>query len=174
MESLFENVYTDTKESVRELFAQRYKVIRWIFLPLFSVEAVIFLLGLLLVDPKRYWFLFLVCAAGACYYFFLPRIQTGRYFRHMMQHYDGAIPETRVIFTEEDITIWFGQDCSHVPYNKITSVYFGKHILLLRAGKVMSATLMQDAFVKGSKEELVKFLQAKCPNLKMKIPDWKW
>lgn len=58
MDSLFENVYTDTKESVRELFAQRYKVIRWIFLPLLSVEAVIFLLGLLLVDPKRYWFLF--------------------------------------------------------------------------------------------------------------------
>ena len=167
MDSLFENVYTDTKEGMWELLGQRNKVIRWIFGGLFSVEAVIFLLGLLLVDPKRYWFLFLICTAGACYYIFLPRIQTGRYFRHMMQHYDGTIPETRVIFTEEDITIWFGQDCSHVPYNKITDVYFGNHILLLRAGKVMSATLMQEAFTKGNEEKFVEFLRAKCPNLKM-------
>ena len=167
MDSLYENVYTDTRKSMREVFRQRQKVIRRIVCVLMSAEAALFLYGMLLLDPKRYWFPFLLCAAGACYYIFLPRIQTGRYFKHMMRHYDGTMPETRVIFTEEEITCWFGKDCSHVPYKKITGVYFGNYTIQLRAGKVMSATLMQEAFTKGNEEKFVEFLRAKCPNLKM-------
>lgn len=157
-----------------EVYRQRFIVMRLVFSVLLSFEAVIFLLGGLLLGTVRYWGLFLFCAAAACYYIFLPRIQTKRYMRNMKRHYDGAIPETRVICTEEDITIWFGKDCGHMPYAKITKVRFGSRIINLRAGNVMQATLLQDAFVKGSKEEFVKFLQAKCPNLKMKIPEWKW
>ncbi len=174
MESVFENIYTDTEESMLELYSQRNKAMRWFFSVLFSCEAVIFLLGILLLGTLRNWILFLICSAGAGYYIFLPKIQTKRYFKHMKQHYDGSIPETCVICTDEDITIWFGKNCGHMSYQKITSAYFGTKIIILRAGKVTSATLLQDAFAKGSKEEFVKFLQAKCPNLKMKMPDWKW
>ena len=166
MDTLFENVYTDTKESMLELYRQRNKAIRWIFSVLFSGEAVIFLLGGLLLDTLQYWLLFCICAAGACYYIFLPRIQTGRYLKLIKRHYDGCIPETRVICTEEDIAVLFSKDCGHLDYEKITRVYFGNNIIVLQAGKVQHVTMLQDAFTKGSFEGFKAFLREKCPNAK--------
>ena len=174
MESVFENIYTDTEKSMLELYRQRSKAVRWIFSVLFSCEAVIFLLGSLLLDTLRNWIWFLICSAVAGYYIFLPKIQTKRYFKHMKRHYDGCIPETRVICTEEDIVVGFGKDCGHVAYEKITSVRFGNNMIILQAGKVQRVTMLQDAFTKGTKEEFVRFLQVKCPNMKMKLPSWKW
>ena len=173
MEILFENVYTDTEESMLEMYRLDTKGRRWIFEAIFAAYAVFFLFIILAAGKPLYWVVFLFCIAYFAYYLFLPQIMTRRYFKHMKQHYDGSIPETRVICTEEDIAVWFGQDCGHMPYDKITKVHFGKNIIRLYAGKVLRATLLQNAFTKGTKEEFVEFLRVNCPNLITKLPDGK-
>ena len=174
MEVLFENVYTDTEESMLELHCQRGKGRRWFFIVLFICYTAFFLYTAIAWGTVLNRIMFCFCAGYAVYLIFLPRINTKRYFKHMKRHYDGSIPETRVICTEEDITVWFGKDCGHLPYDKITKIYFYNNIISLQAGKVLRATLIQDAFTKGTKEEFIEFLRVKCPNLKMKLPDWKW
>ena len=174
MESLFENIYTDTEESTMELGRQIGKGSRWFFIVLFACYTVFFLVAVWAVENILYWAMLFLCAGYLLYLLFLPRIKTKRYFKNMKQHHNGIVPETRVICTEEDITVWFGKNCGHIPYDKITKVCFYKNIICLEAGKVSRAVLLQDAFTKGTKEEFIDFLRMKCPNLKIKLPDWKW
>lgn len=165
MEVLFENVYTDTEEVMKELYRQRSKVRRWLFAVLFSFYTMVYIHLVRNDGNILYWIFLFVCGGYAIFYLFYPTIVTKRYFKNMKKHYDGKVPETRILCTEEDITVWFGKDCGHLSYDKITKIYFYRNIIELQEGKMKRATLLQDAFTKGTKGEFLEFLRVKCPNL---------
>ena len=165
MEVLFENVYTDTEQIMMEHYRRHGRVIRWILVLFFSAYTMVYVHLVREKGEIFYWVMLFVCGGCVVFYFFYPRIWTMRYFRNMKKHYDGKVPETRVLCTEEDITVWFGKDCGHLAYDKITKILFYPNMVELLEGKMKRVTLLQDAFIKGSNEEFLEFLRVKCPNL---------
>ena len=165
MEVLFENVYTDTEQIMMELYRRRGRIIRWIFVLLFSAYTMFYLHLVREKGEIFHWVMLFICGGAVGFYFFYPRIQTIRYFRNMKRHFAGKVPETRVLCTEEDITVCIEKDCMHLSYNKITKILFYRNMIELLEGKMKRVTLVQDAFTKGTKEEFLEFLRVKCPNL---------
>lgn len=169
MEVLFENVYIDTEQGMLELYRQRGKGKRRLIMLLFAVYTVIALLLVVLKNTVYSWILLALCIGYILYLLFIPRMNTKRYFNAIKKHYDGVVPETRNVCTEEAIVVHFGDDRAYIPYDKITEIHFYDNAIFILAG-VKGTTLQKHGFIKGTTSEFIEFLQKKCPNIKTRLP----
>ena len=77
------------------------------------------------------------------------------------------IPETRVVFTDENIQMFEGMVHLTVEYRKLTKGIRLKHSYALMTGKRTAVLIQPDGFTKGSLAELRAFLGEKCPGIQI-------
>ena len=77
------------------------------------------------------------------------------------------MPETRVVFSDENIQMFEGMVHLTVEYRKITRAIRLKHSYALMTGKRTAVLIKPDGFTRGSLEELRRFLGEKCPGIQI-------
>ena len=168
MEILFENVYVSDKKMMREFF-RKYSVgprpvISIITGILMLIELPALVVGIML--RQDVWMLAVMYLVFILVQFF-PRLFAWASMRNMRKQNDGMIPETKVVFTEENIQMFEGMVHLTVEYRKITGGIRLKHSYALMTGKRNAVLLKPDRFTKGSLEELRRFLGEKCPGIEI-------
>ena len=166
MEILFENVYVSDKKMMREFF-RKYSVgprpvISIITGILMLIELPALVVGIML--RQDVWLLATMYLVLIVVQFF-PNLFAWSSLRNARKQNDGVMPETRVVFTGEDIQMFEGMVHLTVEYRKITRGVRLKHSYALMTGKRTAVLIKDDAFTKGSLEELRSFLAQKCPGI---------
>ena len=77
-----------------------------------------------------------------------------------------------VQFFENEVTAKYGRTTNTISYEQITDIIVLNHTIILNVKKVTGIPISPKHFTKGSVEELYRFLQVKCPGVK--LPGWKW
>ena len=168
METLFENVYVSDEKMMREFF-RKYSVgprplISIITGILMLIELPALVLGIMLREDV--WLLATMYLVLILVQFF-PRLFAWLSLRNMRKQNDGLVPETRVVFTGENIQMFEGMVHLTVDYRKIIKGIRLKHSYALMTGKRNAVLLKPDRFTKGSLEELHRFLGEKCPGIQI-------
>lgn len=168
METLFENVYVSDEKMMREFF-RKYSVgptpvISIITGILMLIELPALVVGIMLREDV--WLLATMYLVLVLVQFF-PRLFAWASLRNMKKQNDGVIPETRVVFTEENIQMFEGMMHLTIEYRKIIKGIRLKHSYALMTGKRNAVLLKPDRFTKGSLEELRSFLGDKCPGIQI-------
>ena len=166
METLFENVYVSDKKMMREFF-RKYSVgprpvISIITGILMLIELPALVVGIML--RQDVWLLATMYLVLIVVQFF-PNLFAWSSLRNARKQNDGVMPETRVVFTGEDIQMFEGMVHLTVEYRKITRGVRLKHSYALMTGKRNAVLLKPDRFTKGNLEELRRFLREKCPGI---------
>ena len=160
---LFENIYTDTLETLEEmnqnLYAQNQKHYTWIF----GVFSVIFLLLGLLADIKFLLYC-LVFLSLLIYYRQLHKRAAKQQLSAALAFYDGEMPTQIVRITED--TLYYINGCQSfcVPLRKLSRATVTKNGLIIRAGYYFQFYLSKNAFTRGTYEDFLEFLKEKCPS----------
>ncbi|MBR2048462.1 MAG: hypothetical protein IJ960_07685 [Oscillospiraceae bacterium] len=161
---LFEVQYKDTQELMEEIFKHISTKTRRIYGTVFSVGCLIFLPSIFVLGGKYiFWFLF-----SLGYLIFIltrHKLYARRYIKQMMTHYDGVMPDQFFRFTEDTVYSVQGDLIFHLPLRKLTRATATRNTLNLYAGKTHRLTIVKVAFIKGSYQEFLAFLRAKCPDL---------
>ena len=166
MEVLFENVYTDTEKMFREITAKIGMRKLWFWLMLYIPLDLYFLWSILI---ERTWITatMLLISLGYTFWIVLRPIYVGKStIRKLRKYYNGTIPETIVQFGDK-ITVRGPDSMFSMTYEKLTKVYFLKHSVVLRAGKVSTIIIATTGFTKGSLPEFYEFLCETCPQLRL-------
>ena len=168
METLFENVYVSDEKMMREFF-RKYSVgprpvISIITGILMLIELPALVVGIILREDV--WLLATMYLVLILVQFF-PRLFAWASLRNMRKQNDGMIPETKVVFTEENIQMFEGMVHLTIEYRRITRCVRLKHSYALMTGKRNALLLKPDGFTVGSLEELRTFLGEKCPEIKI-------
>lgn len=166
MEILFENTFFSDKYMMREFF-RKYSigprpVISIITCALMLLYSPVLIVGMML--RRDVWLLAVMYLVFMIVQFF-PRIFAWSSLRNAKKQNDGVLPETRVIFTEENIRIFEGMVHLTVEYRKVTKAIRLKHSYAVMTGKRTAVLLKPDAFTKGSFKEFRAFLSEKCPGI---------
>ena len=166
MEILFENVYVSDKKMMREFF-RKYSVgprpvISIITGILMLIELPALVVGIML--RQEVWLLATMYLVLIVVQFF-PNLFAWSSQRNARKQNDGVMPETRVVFTEENIQMFEGMVHLTVEYRKITKGIRLKHSYALMTGKRTAVLIKPECFTKGSLEELRSFLARKCPRI---------
>ena len=132
-----------------------------IWIPLFLISMWFEILG------WQHWFFFLLSLGYTLYYYFLPVINAKRYMRHALKYHNGVIPENHELFTEQEIILRDHAGETRLSYDKFDKAQSTEHMLILTARKYMRLIVHKDCFTKGTYEEFLAFLRAKCPDLKI-------
>ena len=98
---------------------------------------------------------------------FFPRLFAWASHRNAKKQNEGVMPETRVVFTEENIQMFEGMVHLTIEYRKITKGIRLKHSYALMTGKRNAVLLKPDRFTVGNLEELRRFLGEKCPGIQI-------
>ena len=133
---------------------------------IFAVSCLIFLPAAFVVGGK-YIFLFLFTLGYLIFVLTRHKLYARRYIKQMTAHYDGQMPDQFFRFTEDTVYSVQGDLIFHLPLRKLTRATATRNVLNLYAGKTHRLSIVKDAFVKGSYEEFLAFLRAKCPDLKI-------
>ena len=166
MEALLENTYICDKKMMRE-FYRKYSVgptpiISIVTAVLMLIELPALVVGIML--RRDVWMLAVMYLVFILVQFF-PRLFTWANLRNAKKQNDGVMPETRVAFTDENIQMFEGMVHLTVEYRKNTRGVRLKHSYALMTGKRTAVLIKDDAFTKGSLEELRSFLAQKCPGI---------
>ena len=166
MEALLENTYICDKKMMRE-FYRKYSVgptpiISIVTAVLMVIELPALVVGIML--RRDVWMLAVMYLVFILVQFF-PNLFAWSSLRNARKQNDGVMPETRVVFTGEDIQMFEGMVHLTVEYRKITRGVRLKHSYALMTGKRTAVLIKDDAFTKGSLEELRSFLAQKCPGI---------
>ena len=166
MEILFENTYITDKHMMREFF-RKYSiglrpVISIITTILMVIYAPVLVVGVKL--GRDVWLLAAMYLVFITLQFF-PRLFAWSSLRNTKKQNDGLMPETRVVFTEENIQMFEGMVHLTVEYRKITKAIRLKHSYALMTGKRTAVLLKPDRFTKGSFDAFRGFLAQKCPGI---------
>ena len=166
MEALSENTYICDKKMMRE-FYRKYSVgptpiISIVTAVLMVIELPALVVGIML--RRDVWLLAVMYLVFILVQFF-PRLFTWANLRNAKKQNDGVMPQTRVVFTDENIQMFEGMVHLTVEYRKITKAIRLKHSYALMTGKRTAVLIKPDRFTKGSLEELRRFLGEKCPGI---------
>ena len=166
MDTLFENVYISDKKMMREFF-RKYSVgprpvISIITGIVMLIELPALVVGMIL--RQDVWLLATMYLVLIVVQFF-PNLFAWSSLRNARKQNDGVMPETRVVFTGENIQMFEGMVHLTVEYRRITRGVRLKHSYALMTGKRTAVLIKDDAFTKGNLEELRGFLAQKCPGI---------
>lgn len=172
-ELLFECRYQPTEELSREAIRATRPGWQIVFVVIYALLG-LRTLGMILVTTllfgyvEPYAVLVLLLFLGALLYFsFRPRLMAKRQIRRIRDFFDGQMPEYQIRFTRDHIINAAAGNEHRIPYAKLNKVWHTKHILILGVDKVTSVAIPKNSFTKGSYEEFLAFLRAKCPDLKI-------
>jgi hypothetical protein len=168
METLLENTYICDKKMMRE-FYRKYSVgptpiISIVTAVLMLIELPALVVGIML--RRDVWMLAVMYLVFILVQFF-PRLFTWANLRNAKKQNDGVMPETRVVFSDENIQMFEGMVHLTVEYRKITRAIRLKHSYALMTGKRTAVLIKPDGFTRGSLEELRRFLGEKCPGIQI-------
>lgn len=168
MEALFEITYICDKKMMRE-FYRKYSVgptpiISIVTAVLMLIELPALVVGIML--RRDVWMLAVMYLVFILVQFF-PRLFTWANLRNAKKQNDGVMPETRVVFTDENIQMFEGMVHLTVEYRKITKAIRLKHSYALMTGKRTAVLIKPECFTQGSLEELRRFLGEKCPGIQI-------
>ena len=168
MEMRFENRYICDKKLLRE-FARKYSVgptplttaitapIMVLCLPVL-IKAAMEGAGLSII-PVAYLVMILIQ--------FLPRFYAWSMIRNTKKLNDGVLPETRVVFSEENIQMFEGMVHLTIEYRKIRKGVRLKNGYALFNGKRSAVLLKPENFREGSFRDFLDFIREKCPGIKI-------
>ena len=168
METLFENTYLSDKKMMREFF-RKYSVgprpvISIITCILMVIYLPVLVVGIML--RRDVWLMAVMYLVLIVIQFF-PRLFAWSSMRNAKKQNDGVMPETRVVFTDENIQMFEGMVHLTIEYRKITRAIRLKHSYALMTGKRSALLIKPDCFTRGSLEELRRFLGEKCPGIQI-------
>jgi hypothetical protein len=168
MEILFENTYLSDKKMMREFF-RKYSVgprpvISIITCILMVIYLPVLVVGIML--RRDVWMMAVMYLVLIVIQFF-PRLFAWSSMRNAKKQNDGVMPETRVVFTDENIQMFEGMVHLTIEYRKITRAIRLKHSYALMTGKRSAVLIKPDCFTRGSLEELRRFLGEKCPGIQI-------
>ena len=168
MEILFENTYLSDKKMMREFF-RKYSVgprpvISIITCILMVIYLPVLVVGIML--RRDVWMMAVMYLVLIVIQFF-PRLFAWSSMRNAKKQNDGVMPETRVVFTDENIQMFEGMVHLTIEYRKITRAIRLKHSYALMTGKRSALLIKPDCFTRGSLEELRRFLGEKCPGIQI-------
>ena len=170
-EILFENVFTADAESSAQIAKMTTGKARTALLIALVILFVNYVRDAYLEFVQGYGYFYLVlCLVWLgliLYLFFQPRIVAMLHIRRANKFYDGELPENRILFTGEAIAVNSGNNQFRLPYAKLTRVRSSGNVVMLMANKFTYVSIRTDRFTKGTYEEFLVFLKAKCPNLKI-------
>ena len=168
METRFDNRYFCDKKLLRE-FARKYSVGPTPLTTAITTPIVVLCLPVLVkgamdgmelsVIPYAYLVMILIQ--------FLPRLYAWSMIRNTKKQNDGILPETRVVFSEENIQMFEGMVHLTIEYRKIRKAVRLKNGYALFNGKRTAVLLKPDGFAEGSFEDFKVFLREKCPGIKI-------
>lgn len=168
MDILFENTYISDRRMMQEFF-RKYSigprpvttvitgVLMLLCLPTLAV-------GLML--RENVWPLGTVYVMWIAMQF-MPNLFAWSGLRNARKQNDGVMPESRVVFTEENIQIFEGGVHLTVEYRKIVKTVRLKHSYAVMTGKRTAVLIRDDCFTKGSFAEFRAFLAQKCPGIQV-------
>lgn len=166
MDILFENVYVSDKRVLREFFRKYSVGPRPVISIITGILMVIYLPVLLVgIMLRRDVWLMAVMYLVLILVQFFPSLFAWSSLRNAKKQNDGVIPETRVVFTDENIQMFEGMVHLTVEYRKLTKGIRLKHSYALMTGKRTAVLIQSDGFTKGSLAELRIFLGEKCPGI---------
>ena len=168
METRFENRYICDKKLLRE-FARKYSVGPR---PISAVITVVLMVLTLpvFVMSIRYGedvSMLVVAYMTITLVQFLPRLYAWSMIRNTKKQNDGVLPETRVVFSEENIQMFEGMVHLTIEYRKIQKAVRLKNGYALFNGKRTAVLLKPEGFTEGTFEEFKVFLREKCPGIKI-------
>lgn len=163
---LFEVQYKDTLELMEEIFKHISTKNRRVCGTIFAVSCLIFLPSAFLLG-KKYIFWFLFSLGYLIFTLIRHKLYARKYIKQMTAHYDGQMPDQFFRFTEDTVYSVQGDLIFHLPLRKLTRVTATRNVLNLYAGKTHRLSIVKGAFIKGSYQEFLAFLRAKCPDLKI-------
>ena len=168
METRFENRYFCDKKLLRE-FARKYSVGPTPLTTAITTPIVVLCLPVLVkgamdgmelsVIPVAYLVLILIQ--------FLPRLYAWSMIRNTKKQNDGILPETRVVFSDENIQMFEGMVHLTIEYRKIRKAVRLKNGYALFNGKRTAVLLKPEGFTEGTFEGFKVFLREKCPGIKI-------
>ena len=168
MEILFENTYLSDKKMMREFFRKSSvgprPVISIITCILMVIYLPVLVVGIML--RRDVWMMAVMYLVLIVIQFF-PRLFAWSSMRNAKKQNDGVMPETRVVFTDENIQMFEGMVHLTIEYRKITRAIRLKHSYALMTGKRSAVLIKPDCFTRGSLEELRRFLGEKCPGIQI-------
>ena len=161
---LFENVYTDTLETLeelnRDLYAKSRKTMTWFF----GASAVLLLAGVLVVDT-----IYFVSFLLALFFLFHSRSLYKRTAKQQMKaaqdFYDGVMPLQVIRVTADSLYYINGVQSFRIPLCKLSRVTGTKNGLVLRAGNFYQFYLNKNTFIKGTYQDFLLFLEKQCPQI---------
>ena len=168
METRFENRYYCDKKLLRE-FARKYSVGPTPLTTAITVPIMILCLPVLVmgaingmdlsVIPIAYLLMVVVQ--------FLPRLYAWSVLRNSKKQNDGVMPETRVVFSDENIQMFEGMIHLTIEYRKIRKTVRLKHGYALFNGKRTAVLVKPENFQPGEFEAFKVFIREKCPGIKI-------
>ena len=168
METLFENTYISDKKMMQEFFRKYSLGPRPILTIITGILMLIcmptLIVGILL--RRDVWLLgtmFVVWILAQ----FMPNFAAWSSLRNAKKQNDGVLPESRVVFTEENIQMFEGMVHLTIDYRKIVKTIRLKHSYALMTGKRNAVLIKPDAFTKGMFEQFRAFLGEKCPGIQI-------
>ncbi len=168
METRFENRYYCDKKLLRE-FARKYSIGPTPLTTAITVPIMVLCLPVLVMgalngmDLSITWLAYLLMVVVQ----FLPRLYAWSVLRNMKKQNDGVLPETRVVFSEENIQMFEGMIHLTIEYRKIRKTVRLKHSYALFNGKRTAVLVKHENFRPGEFEAFKAFIREKCPGIKI-------
>ena len=170
-ETRFENSSVQTEEMSAEIVRLQMGIKRTILLFIVAIMGLNYVSSAVWEIMWGYGYFYLVISLVwilmALYLFFQPRIAAKLHMRRANKFHDGIIPQTQVLFGEEELIAQSGDSKLKIPYNKLNKIKVSKNLMILTVKKYSHVTICKDGFTKGTYEEFLAFLRAKCPDLKI-------
>lgn len=171
MEVVFECVYTDTEEQLRELYTKLMYQNNRKWITIAAILAAVFA-GIWFIERKASdlsWTA--ICLFVMIWYLTMPFRRARIRHREALRQFNGSLPESRLRFADQ-IQYRDGEIETFWPYHSVKNIIMMKTSIALENHMGMIIQFPKNNFTKGTPSELLEFLKIQCPQLN--IPDWKW
>ena len=164
MEPIFENVTVETEQMLKEFIQTvhrkrllRNKIIMGFFAAAFLYLAVVRGSTLLYIVAAAY-------AGLAVWQFMVPGYHAKKSIQKKLAFYNQTNPPLTFRFFDDHFEVSDVDSWNSASYDKISAIDCMNHSILLRVENREAFSLNRSGFQKGTPEELVNFLGAKCPH----------
>lgn len=98
---------------------------------------------------------------------FLPQYYAWSVLRNTRKQNDGVMPQTRVVYSDENIQMFEGMVHLTIEYRKIVKTVRLKNGYALMTGKRTAVLVKPEEFTVGDFQSFKGFIREKCPNVKV-------
>ena len=165
MEPIFEISFRDTEEMYAQLFRRLYGK-RYL---IYGISFAVFTLWMVYLWIVNQWILYggmaLVFAVGTFWYLTYPTQMGKQNYRHRLNHLAGKEPHIRMTF-DRDIHVSDEGPGSTLSYDRVAKVYLLKDMFIFVMSYQSAFFAPYDGLTKGTREELIAFLEQQCPQAK--------